>query len=509
MALRLQPANQTVLSIWLVFFTLGACIFSKTTFAAEDHNHKSATNKSSTGQIKAKPAKSKQAQSKQPKTSEAKQSQSKQGKNAVANNTQTEAAQGDLQQIQEKIQALSSAITISKQAQQGAHEALKASETAISTSRKQLRDIQEAQQQNREQLQELQRQMSVLQKRMHEQQSLIGQQLNQQYRHSQNSPLKMLLHTEDPSSTSRNLKYLGYLTAAHQQQIDSLQDNQAEIDRVRAETAEHLEETNTLAKKYAEATQKLEQDKHQRAQALAQISKQIETQEQQLTRLKRDEEALSQLIQKLMLEARKRQQEEEARSRREKQQQAQNRTKPATSGNDPSVRKNGRVFEHAPETRVDNTENHQNTVVAQNDTLPEQSSNRENFAQLKGRLRLPVRGEVINRFGAARTDTGVSWKGLFIRANEGSEVKSVATGQVVFADWMRGFGNLIVIDHGNGYMSLYGNNEALFKSNGQHVLAGDTVATVGNSGGNANSGVYYELRHNSVPFNPMDWSTVK
>jgi len=74
---------------------------------------------------------------------------------------------------------------------------------------------------------------------------------------------------------------------------------------------------------------------------------------------------------------------------------------------------------------------------------------------------------------------------------------------------MRGFGNLIVIDHGNGYMSLYGNNEALYKSSGQSVKSGDTIAAVGNSGGNAENGVYYELRRNSIPFDPLQWSTVR
>ena len=99
-----------------------------------------------------------------------------------------------------------------------------------------------------------------------------------------------------------------------------------------------------------------------------------------------------------------------------------------------------------------------------------------------------MRGDVTNRFGSSRSDTGVSWKGLFIRANEGSDVKSVASGRVVFADWMRGFGNLIIVDHGSGYMSLYGNNQAVLKQVGDKVDAGDNIAAVGNTGGNESSG---------------------
>ena len=116
---------------------------------------------------------------------------------------------------------------------------------------------------------------------------------------------------------------------------------------------------------------------------------------------------------------------------------------------------------------------------------------------------------VTNRFGSAREDTGISWKGLFIRANEGADVKSVATGRVIFADWMRGFGNLIIIDHGDGYMSLYGNNQAMFKHVGDEVSGGDAIASVGNSGGNESNGLYYELRRQSKPFDPLSWSVVR
>ena len=109
----------------------------------------------------------------------------------------------------------------------------------------------------------------------------------------------------------------------------------------------------------------------------------------------------------------------------------------------------------------------------------------------------------------AREDTGVSWKGLFIKSPVGNEVKSVASGVVVFADWLRGFGNLLIIDHGNDYMSLYGYNQSLLKQVGDEVKAGDTVAAVGNSGGSETSGLYFELRHRSKPFDPLSWSTVR
>ena len=120
-----------------------------------------------------------------------------------------------------------------------------------------------------------------------------------------------------------------------------------------------------------------------------------------------------------------------------------------------------------------------------------------------------MKGEVTNRFGRERQDGGLSWKGLFIRADEGAPVKSVASGRVVFAEWMRGFGNLIIVDHGSGYMSLYGNNQTILKSVGEDIEGGDTIAAVGNSGGNKSHGLYYELRKKSVPFDPLAWSSLR
>ena len=127
------------------------------------------------------------------------------------------------------------------------------------------------------------------------------------------------------------------------------------------------------------------------------------------------------------------------------------------------------------------------------------------FAALKGSLRLPAAGTVAHRFGARRADSGASWKGLFIRAAEGAEVRAVAAGLVVFSDWLRGFGNLLVLDHGDGFLSVYGNNQSLLREPGDRVREGEAVATVGNSGGNPESGLYFELRYQGQAFDPMKW----
>jgi len=141
--------------------------------------------------------------------------------------------------------------------------------------------------------------------------------------------------------------------------------------------------------------------------------------------------------------------------------------------------------------------------------LPDNRFDGSPFDQLKGRLALPVKGEVTNRFGTPRPDSTVLWKGLFLRTPAGQSVKAVAAGRVVFADWLRGFGNLLIVDHGKGYMSLYANNETLFKQVGDMLRGGDTIAAVGNSGGNKDSGLYFELRHESKPFDPINWVAAK
>ena len=120
------------------------------------------------------------------------------------------------------------------------------------------------------------------------------------------------------------------------------------------------------------------------------------------------------------------------------------------------------------------------------------------FSSLRGRLPLPVRGELSGRFG-----------GLFIRTREGQPVRAVAQGRVVYADWMRGFGNLLIVDHGENYLSIYANNEALLKQVGDVVEGGEPLALTGASGGNEETGLYFEMRHLGRPFDPRQWVKLK
>ena len=127
------------------------------------------------------------------------------------------------------------------------------------------------------------------------------------------------------------------------------------------------------------------------------------------------------------------------------------------------------------------------------------------FAGRQGTLPWPVKGKVSARFGTPRDSGKLKWQGIMIDTHEGADVRAVAPGTGGFADWMRGYGLLLIIDHGDGYMSLYGQNQALHKNAGDPVADGETIASVGDSGGRNSNGLYFEIRYQGKPSNPLAW----
>lgn len=296
--------------------------------------------------------------------------------------------------------------------------------------------------------------------------------LYQRYTVGNQSYTQLILQSKNPSKISRDLKYQSYIAKAHTKLINDMQSNLDEIKLLDKKTTEALQQVAELKAKQESERAVLEKQKSEKALVLKSLSKEISAQRGQINKLKRDEKRLSQLVTKLTA-----------------------RAKPAR----PKV---------AP-SKLAKPEKEETTIIANNQETPDNRYSGKKFSLLKGKLKLPVKGEVTNRFGRERQDGGLSWKGLFIRAEEGAPVKSVASGRVVFAEWMRGFGNLIIVDHGSGYMSLYGNNQTILKSVGDDIEGGDTIAAVGNTGGNKSHGLYYELRQKSVPFDPLAWSSLR
>ena len=394
-----------------------------------------------------------------------------------------DAAKEDLSDIQTKIQALKKELDSKQEAHKDATDALKDSETAISAANQKLHDINQKQQQNKTTLNSLKKQSININDKLGQQQQQLSSLLRQQYMHGNQSYTQLILQDKNPSEIARDVKYFSYIAKAHAKVIDDMQGNLAKVKELNNKTAAALQEVADLKAKQEAEKKTLVQQKQEKSKVVKSLSNQIASQRNEIDKLKRDEKSLSNLVERLAKII-------------------------------PPVVKHKKSKKSVPDETVADERPNKNsgkktekpTVVASNETLPSNDFAGINFASLRGKLRLPVRGEVANRFGASREDTGVSWKGLFIKSNEGSDVKSVADGRVVFADWMRGFGNLIIVDHGNGYMSLYGNNQAVLKHVGEEVDAGDTIASVGNSGGNESNGLYYELRHQSQPFDPLSWS---
>ena len=129
--------------------------------------------------------------------------------------------------------------------------------------------------------------------------------------------------------------------------------------------------------------------------------------------------------------------------------------------------------------------------------------NRINFSNLKGNLPWPVTGQLAHKFGSARTE--VTWDGVLIDANEGMDVKAVSRGKVIFAEWLRGYGLMMILDHGRGYSTLYAFNQSLYRKTGDSVEAGEVIASVGQSGGRSKAGLYFGIRNKGVPIDPLEW----
>ncbi|MEJ2416360.1 MAG: peptidoglycan DD-metalloendopeptidase family protein, partial [Exilibacterium sp.] len=131
--------------------------------------------------------------------------------------------------------------------------------------------------------------------------------------------------------------------------------------------------------------------------------------------------------------------------------------------------------------------------------------NSQPFAKLRGKLPWPTKGAIVHSFGSSRSAGKMKWNGVMINASQGAEVTAIHRGQVVFADYLRGHGLLMIVDHGDNYMSLYAHNQALYKTTGDRVKAGEVIANVGNSGGLARAGLYFEIRFRGQPTNPAKW----
>ena len=262
------------------------------------------------------------------------------------------------------------------------------------------------------------------------------------YRFARRDPVARLLDVESLRNVDRLIAYHSIIEQAHEDRIRAIAETAA---RLEAQEAAEAEEAATIAALRDERRGRLDQLERRRAaraQAMRALAGRIRNRESRVAELRVDERRLVKLIDALR-------------------------------------------------------------ASLSDDALKIGSAQR--FEELRGRLPWPVRGAVLARYGAPRGESGLTWQGMLIGAPAGRAVRSVHRGRVAYADWLRGFGLLLIVEHEDGFMSLYGHNDTLTRETGDWVESGDVVATVGDSGGNSQSALYFEIRQAGRPVNPQRW----
>ncbi len=358
----------------------------------------------------------------------------------------------ELRELRARIVDLQKKLAASEETRAEVSDALRDSERAISEANRELRQLNRQSRETRARLDALRKSARETGQAVREQQERLVQMLRRQYMQGQSDTLRLVLSRENPSEMARQLHYLAQIASARAQWLKGLRANLDQIERLQSQIAEEAAAIAHLAAGQAAQRAKLEKEKRARAEVLQRVSRDIRAQQKEMRAMQANENRLTRLFDQLARMVRK------------------------------------------PPGKRPRTE-----------SVPSASSDGRPFDALRGQLALPVRGELGNRFGSPREGGGITWKGLFIAARSGEDIRAVAGGRVVYADWLRGFGNLLIIDHGDSYMTLYAYAEALLKQLGDVIRGGETVATVGNSGGNPESGLYFEMRHEGRPFDPLDW----
>lgn len=388
---------------------------------------------------------------------------------------QKQAAESERAELRKKLDNLKREITLTENAKEQAADTLAESERAISDANRSLRELNREQAGTEARLVELSQEQGQLESIISAQQKKLSRLMHEQYVSGNEDRMKLLLSGDNPNRINREMQYMSYVSQAQAKLIASLRTNLQTVEANRAQAENAKLELDEIVQEKRAHKGMLEKEKTKRTQLLAQLSGKLAAQRKEAGRLERDQKRLSDLVGRLsrMIEEQKK-----AAARKPRQ-------TPKTAKKSAGSQQAPQLVEEVPEPVADGS-----------------------FERMRGRMRLPVRGAITAKYGAKRED-GPSWKGLFISAPEGAEVKVVADGKVVFADWLRGFGNMVIVDHGSQYMTIYGNAQALFKQVGDAVRTGDVIAGAGNSGGNVQTGLYFEMRHRGRAFNPLDWVTIR
>ncbi|MEI8399521.1 MAG: peptidoglycan DD-metalloendopeptidase family protein [Alcaligenaceae bacterium] len=368
-----------------------------------------------------------------------------------------------------------------------ATDALQVSEAAISVIARRLGELATQLRQAQADLEDLQvqfkRQLGVLVLRRDE----LSNQLRKQYS-SGLSPWSALLSGDDPQQIGRDLTYLDYISRARSIAVTAVKTEIERLAELEVKTELRRQEVGRLVQETTEQKTLLEVQKKERATVLAHIEGQLQAQRAEAAALGRDDKRLSDLVDDLagQLQA-AREAAEQARQAEATRQAEQARLEQARRQAQDASRAKERLEAQAADTAR---------------SAESQASAGAVGAGLKPGLRWPLKGQVMARFGTDRPEGGV-WRGVLLRASEGASVQVVGSGTVVYANWLRGFGNLIIIDHGQQYLTVYAYNQSLLKQIGDDVKAGETIALAGSTGGQVDSALYFEIRHRGSAVDPV------
>ena len=308
--------------------------------------------------------------------------------------------------------------------------------------------------QKRQSLDNIRQDMQVYQNEIDKLSKELAGQIRAAYAMGQKEKLKLLLNQQDPALSSRMMVYFNYI---NKERLKKLADIEAAVQRLdqldkQKQTETELLEQDLEQKKSEQAA--LDEARKQRNELLVQIGNDFSSSEQQLSQLQESQNRLKSLMASLPI------------------------TEEELAVDAEQAKELSSSMENSSELKSD-------------------------FSTLKGKLPWPVRGRVAQKFGSPRAEG--SWDGVLIDASEGMEIKAVTRGKVVYAEWLRGYGLLTIIDHGQGYMTLYAFNQSLYKRMGDTVEAGDVIASVGQSGGRSQAGLYFGIRKKGVPIDPLEW----
>ena len=425
--------------------------------------------------------------------------------------------------IKQKLEAIKREISRTEDAREDAADTLAESEDAISDANRALRDLATEQVETNTRLEDIAAEQERLAQTIVVQKKQLSRLLREHYVAGNEDRIKLLLSGDNPNRIARDLQLMGYVSQAQARLLASLRANLARVEANLDKVENAKLELEEIAQEQRDQKDRLEKEKARRAALLQNLSSRLADQRKQADRLQRDEQRMSGLVDRLSRLIREQAEAEQrrqaalaaarAKAEAEEKARALARAKAAAekAERERLARENAKPgMKPEPEPEPPKVAEQPKRAETRPSTPPPPevtlapAAPAGAFASLRGRLGAPVSGSVAARFGSRRGE-GPTWKGMFIKAAEGAEVRAVAQGRVVYSDWMRGFGNLIIIDHGGEYLSIYGNNQSLLKRAGDMVRPGEAIASAGNTGGNEESGLYFELRHRGKAFDPASW----